>query len=294
MEGDEQRRRHYEQLNYPRGYATDYGAQASNVPNLQQLRGTQMDDNADRFRQAQLLDTRTPAPTPLLAGAGAPHDLGPFAYGQGQQYQTPQMQAPPFHYPPEYLQDSQRQRFPQYSPQMMYSGPHQPPSQSPYNVPHQQSPYDPSAQFQPRQTAAIEVLSSQFGVPPQYHSASEAPNASAPAAMSQGYQTAAFQQPMQYNASDALGRSTLASSYPAMSLDFSQAGSAEEHPRTESDVATENNDRYYRAIGETNQSTSRGMLVQAANSLMQISHWLLTNAVRLGRLATRGQTLVNR
>lgn len=94
---------------------------------------------------------------------------------------------------------------------------------------------------------------------------------------------------MQYNAPNALGRSTLASSYSAMPLDFSQVGSAEEHPENEPDVAAENNDRYYRAIGETNHSTSRGLLVEAGKSLMEISAWLSMNAVRLGRLTTCGQ-----
>jgi len=112
--------------------------------------------------------------------------------------------------------------------------------------------------------------------------------------MSHGYQTATFQPPLQYNASNALGRSTLASSYSAMPLDFNQAGSAEEHPNIELDVAAENNDRYYRVIGETNHNTSRGLLVEAGNSLMHISNRLLIDAVRHGRLTTRCQTFSNR
>jgi len=296
MEDDEHRRRQYERLHYPRGYVPDHGAQGPNVSSMHRLRGPQVDDNANRFRQEQLLGTRTPVTTPLLAGAGAPQDLGAFADNQGPQYQTLQMQAPPFQYPPEYLQESQRQRFAQYPPQIMYGGLQQPPTQSPYNIPqpsHQQSPYEPPGEFQPRQTPAIEVLTNQFGVPSQYYSSGEVPSVSGPAVMSHAYQTASFQPPMQYNPPNTLGRSTLASSYSTIPMDYTQAGSAEEHPEAEPDIAAETNDRYYRAIGETNHNTSRGMLVEAADSLMQISDWLLKNAVRLGRLTRREWTFSN-
>ena len=91
---------------------------------------------------------------------------------------------------------------------------------------------------------------------------------------------------MNYDTQGALGRSTLASSYPTMTSDFGQAsgsGIATEGDM-EIDIAAQNNGRFYRAIGETNHSTQRGMLVQAGQSLIQISDWLLTNAVRLGLL----------
>lgn len=285
MEGDEQRRRQYEQLNYPRGYGAEYGAQGVNVSNMQQVRGPQVDDNGNRFRQGSLSTTRNPASTPLAAGAGAPQDLGAFAYSQGQQYQTPHIEAPTFPFQPEYLQDHQRQRYSQYSSPMMYN-PQQPPPQSPYHAPQQPdqpSPYESVDRFQPRQTAAIDVLSNQFGVSPQYYNAGDVPEASASATMPQGFQTATFQHPGQYDASNALGRSTLASSYSTMPLDFSQTASAEEQPENESDVAADNSSRFYRAIGDANHSTFRGRLVQAADSLKKISDWLLVNAVRLGR-----------
>lgn len=280
MEGDEQRRRQYEQQNYPRGYAPDYGAPGTNVPNVQQIRAGQGGDNPDRFRQGQLLTTRSSTTTPLATSAGVPQDLGSFAYGQAHQYQAAPTQATTFQYQPEFLQDPQRQRFQQYPAQMMY------------NVPQQtqtQSPYDPVGQYQRRQTAAVEVSSSQLGVSPHYYSTGEIPTASTPAAMLQGYSTTAYQQSMQYNAPNALGRSTLASPYSAMPPDFAQTGSAEgpEQQEQEIDIAAENNDRYYRAIGETNHSTSMGMLVEAGDSLLQVSDWLLTNAVRLGRLISR-------
>ena len=284
MEGDDQRRRHFEQSNFPIGYASDYGAHGSNMSNLQHLRGSQVAESSDHFRQGQLLTTRTSSSTPLAAGAGPPQDIGAFAYSQGQHYQTPQMQAPSFQYQSEYSREPQRQRFPQYSSQM-YNIPQQPQPQSTYNVLQQtptQSPYEPVGQFQPRQAAAAEVLSSQFGVPPPYFSGSDAPSITAPPAMAQAYQSAQYPQALQYNPPSALGHSTLASSYPTMPPGFNQASGGSPNPTPLGDTAANNNDRFYRAIGETNDRTYRGMLIQAGSSLMQITEWLLTNVVHLG------------
>lgn len=283
MEEDEQRRRQYGQLNQPRSYLPDYGAQEPMVPNLQNFRG-QVSDNPDPFREGQLLSSRTPTSTPLPAGAGNLPDMGAFAYGQGPQYQQP-MQPPPPNYQSEYLQDTQRQRFPPY-PYQVYNTSQQPPPQSPYNAPqqpHQQSPYDPAGQFQRRQMATVGDMPAQYGLPQQDYSISEAPRASASTGISHSYHTAPFPQPAQYST---LGRSTLASPYPPTPVDLNQPGSTGENPEQEPDEAALNNDRFYRAIGETNSFTSRSMLVHAADSLIKLSDWLLTNAISLGRSTT--------
>ena len=290
MEGDEQRRRQYEQSNFPIGFAPDYGGQGSSASNLQQFRGSQVAESSDHFRHGQLLTTRTSTSTPLAAGVGPTPDIGGFAYSQGQHYQTPQMQPPSFQYTSEYPREPQRQRFPQYASQM-YNIPQQPQSQSPYNVhqqTHTQSAYEPVGQFQPRQAAAAEVLSSQFGVPPHYYSGSDTPSVSAPPAMPQAYQSAQYQQALHYNPPSALGHSTLASSYPSMPPSFDQASGGHQNPALFGDTATNNNNRFYRAIGETNDRTYRGMLIQAGSSLMQITEWLLTNVVHLGTFLNDG------
>ena len=280
MEGDDQRRRHYDQSTYPRGYVPQYGTPGANVSNIQPHRGVHMTENPDQFRQGQLLTTRTPTSIPMGAGVGPSQDFGAFAYSQAQQYQAPQMQPPSFPYQSEYY-DPQRQRFPQHPSQTMYNVPQQSQSQSPYSMSQTQPSYDPVGQYQPRQTAATEVLSSQFGMPQQYYSAADAPATNAPPLMPQGYQTTPYQQAFQYNPSNALGRSTLASPYPAISSSTGQASSVES-PRQNTDSATDNNNRIYRAIRETNTNTSRGMLVQAGNSLLGMTDWLLTHAVSLG------------
>lgn len=275
MEGDDQRRRQLEQSNYHRGYPPNYGFQGGNAPNPQHLGAIQGGHSPDRFGQGQVLTARPTVPTSMATVAGVSQELGNFAFPQGQAYQAAQMQPPTLHYQSANMQDPQRQRFPQYPPQMMYNVPQQPQATS-----H----YDPAAQFQPRQTAAVEILSNQFGVQPQYYSASDASTPSVSATLPQGYQTPAYQQSTQYNTPSALGRSTLVSSYPTATPEFGQSISSETPgvAEPEADVAAENNDRFYRAIGETNNNTYRGMLVQAGSSLMQISNWLLSNAVSLG------------
>ena len=167
----------------------------------------------------------------------------------------------------------------------MYNVSQQPASQSLYSLPQQsqtQTPYDSVAPYQSRLAPGAEALSSQYGVPPQYYSAGDAPPSAAPTAIPQAYQTAAYQQSLQYNSSSTLDRSTLASPYPAVSSELSQVNTGEENVQQNTDVAAENNARYYRAIGETNESTYRGMLVQAGVSLLEITEWLLPNAVPLG------------
>ena len=283
MEGDEQRRRQYDRSNYQRSYSQVYGTHGAHASGGQHLRPVQTEEDLDRYGQGQMLTTRAVTSTPLAAGAGISHDIGSFNFSQGQSYQTiqaSQIQTPSFQYQSDYVQESQRQRFSQYPPQMAYTVP-----------PHSQTQpsYDPAQQFQPRQTAAMDVLSSQFGTHPQYFGTEGASSTSQPppAVIPQDYQAIPYQQTIHYDTQGTLGRSTLASSYPTMASDFSQASGSEVAPGgdMEVDIAAQNNGRFYRAIGETNPSTQRGMLVQAGHSLIQISDWLLTNAIRLGLLS---------
>ena len=277
MEGDEQRRRGYEQPNYPRGYGPDPRTQGANVSNVQHLRGTPGGEGSDRFRQGQLLTTQPPT----TAGAGSAQDLGSFGYAQGQHYTTPQMQGTSFQYQPEYVQETPRQRqFPHYAPQMMYNVQQQ--------QPQPQSPYDPVGQYQARQTPAVEVLSNQFGVP-QYYNPGEGTNVSGPAGLPQQYQTAAYQQPLHYNPPASLTRSTLASPYPTMAAEFGQEASAEvpEQPQQGPDMFAQYYDQYKTALRQTNENTSKGNLIEAGKLLLTISEWLLAHASELGKWAEK-------
>ncbi|CAD6592491.1 MAG: hypothetical protein ASARMPRED_006310 [Alectoria sarmentosa] len=268
MEGDEQRRRQYEQQNYPRGYAPEFGGHGVNVPNVQNLRGAPGGDGSDRFRQAQSLTTRPSTSAPLSADAGSPHELGSYDYTPGQQYSTPQMPGPQFQYQPEYLQDPQRQRhFAQYTSHLMYNVPQQAPSQ----------PYDAVSQYQSRQSAA-QALGSQFGAP-QFYSPGHGTNVSGPAAMPQQYPTTAYSPSMQYTSAASLGRSTLASSYPAMGPDFNPniETPTSEQPEKEPDTVAATYDRYQKTIEVVNDHTSRGHLIRAGKALLEVSQWLSEN-----------------
>ncbi len=285
MEGDEQRRRQYEQQNYPRGYVTEYGGLGVSVPNVQSLRGAPSRDGSDRFRQAQSLTTRPPSSAPLSAalpaGAGSPHEVGGYDYAPGQQYSTPQMHGTQFPYQPEYLQDPHRQRqFPQYTSQLMY------------NIPQQaqpQSPYDAVSQYQSRQ-AAVQVMGSQYGAP-QYYSSGHGTNVSGSAAIPQEYPTTSYPPSMQYNSAASLGRSTLASSHPAMGADFDPnvEPAASEQPEEDPDPVAAAYKRWKRTIGVVNDHVSRGHLIKAGESLLEISHWLSENVDALSEVTPRAR-----
>ena len=277
MEGDEHRRRQYEQLNYSQQHVPGIRTQGTNVSNFQHLRGAQGSEDHDRFRQAQLLTTQPPT----AAGATSPQDLGNFGYASGHQYATPQMQETSFPYQPGYVQETQRQRqLPQYTSQMMYDVP-----QHPQPQPQPPSPYDTVGHYQqPRQTAAVEVLSSQFGVP-QFFNAGEGANQSGDTAIPSHYPTAAYPQHIQYNdPGPSLGRSTLASPYPTIPRSFSHTAPTEApgQPQQGADMFAQYYDRYQRALRETNENTAKGNIIEAGKSLSTMSEWLLTHANELG------------
>lgn len=279
MEGEDQRRRQYEQPAFPRGYDPNYAAQPTSAPNPQQFRGTAQGDNSDRFRQAQLVATRPPTSASMIAGPLMPPDMGGYGYGSGQQYTNPQIQGPQFPYQPDYLQESQRQRHPpyqQHQPQMMYGAQQHPQTQPSYGH---------MGGYQPGQTAAVEVLSSQFGVPQQYYNTAETTTTSAPTAFGQGYQAAVHAQ-LQYNAANTIGHSTLVSAYPTLAPNLDQTAGSDVSQPLEQDLNLQGDEfaRYERAVCETNENTSRGRLVEAGSSLRRLTDWLLKRAGDLGRL----------
>jgi hypothetical protein len=278
MEGDEQQRRQYEQPSYPqRGFVPDLrpGAQGSNISEVHDLRDAAGPDGSDRFRQSQLLAARTPSSAPLTVSGSNPQLMGGYGYTQGQQYATPQMQGNTLQYQGDYSQDPQRQQqFPQYASQIMYSVPQQV---------QPQSPYDTVPQFQPRQSAAIEVLSTQFGVP-QYYNSGEPTTQPGPATIAQ-YAPPQFQQPIQYHQpSTSQGRSTLQPSYPTGMADFSQHSGPDpvEQQNPEAAKFDQAYNQYQEALKQTFENTRAGRLVEASESLLEISEWLLGHAAELG------------
>ncbi|KAL9605789.1 MAG: hypothetical protein Q9179_001022 [Wetmoreana sp. 5 TL-2023] len=264
MEGDEHQRRQYEHQQYSRGFGSSF---RPNVP----------EGNAsERLRQAQMMTGRSPASTSVVSATGAhPQELGSFGYPQGPQYPPGQVQGSSLQFPVDYDQDAQRaQNFPSYASQMVYNVPQQPPPRSPY---------DAVPQYPPRQSAAIEVLTNQFGVPTQYYHQNEPMGASGQASPHQQYASSQYQQAISYQTAG-IGRNTMSSSYPTGIPEFPQASAPEaveqqEQPSTSHD---EEYNQYQQALKQTFENASKGRLVEAGQSLLEISEWLLGHAKELG------------
>lgn len=279
MEGEDPSRRHYRQPHYPPGYVPVFrdpnipDNPGGNVYNVHNLRGGQAADASGRFRQTHMLGHERPTSAPNLAAGGNTQDPGAFGFQQAQPYQ---MQGTSLQFPPDYPQELQRQQ--QFS---NYTSPMAP------NVPQQvqpPSPYDTMAQYQPRQSAAIEVLSTQFGVPP-YYNPGEATSAPGPASMPQHYASANFPPQVQYP-SASLERPVAPQPYQPEMAEYERpevaAPQAEEIAQdTGPDARYE---RYQDEMRALNQNISEGRLSEAGPSLLELSEWLLGNVVGLGTL----------
>ncbi|KAL8679243.1 MAG: hypothetical protein Q9186_004485, partial [Xanthomendoza sp. 1 TL-2023] len=269
MEGDEQehQRRQYEHHQFSRGFVPNYRA---NVP----------EGNASgRLRQAQLMTGRSPTAGSTVPTSGTHHqELGNFGYQQGPQYPAAQLQGSSLQYPTDYNQDPQRpQNFPQYTSQMVYNVPQQ-------NQPR--SPYDAVPQYQPRQSAALEVLSNQFGVS-QYYNTNEAMGASGHTSTPQQYAPSQFNQSIAYQTPE-VGRNTIASPYSVGMTEYAQGTTqegppdvAEQQEEENANLAEAYND-YEEALKATFEKTSKGRLIEAGRSLLEISEWLLGHTKELG------------
>ncbi|MCJ1481842.1 hypothetical protein MMC06_002001 [Schaereria dolodes] len=272
MEGDDHQRRQYEQSGYPTGRVYS-----------ENPRGVATANVSERYRQAQPSSAQSPTPVSSVGVGGQSQGVGGYGYAQGQQY-APQLQSNPLPYQSEYPQESprqqqqqqQQQQFPSYSSNLLYNMTQQP---------QQQSPYDPVPPYQPRQPAAIEVLSTQFGVP-QYYNSGEPTSTPGPVALGSQYASTQFQQPISYQQPASLGRGTPSSSYPAGMADYSETGAPEvleqQEVAQDSSGYDEAYNQYQNALRQTFENTHSGRLIEAGQSLLEISGWLLGHAVELG------------
>ena len=267
MEGDEQQRRQNDQSAYAaRGFGQNNSQQQSGV------------SASDRFRQPLALASRDPTASTPGGRSGNVQGYGTYGYAEPSQFGAPSLATSSMQYPSDYAQNTQRQtqqQFTQYAPSMMYNVPQQPPPQSPYeSVP----------QYQPRQSAAIEVLSTQFGVPPYY--ASNEPTSAPGPAVPQPYAPTQF---LTYPPQASIGRPSLGQSYPSGMAEFAQQGAPEvleqqelaQEPSSFDDAYNQ----YQNALRQTFENTRGGRLVEAGQSLLEISGWLLGHAEELGETA---------
>ncbi|KAL1641835.1 hypothetical protein SLS58_005877 [Diplodia intermedia] len=163
-----------------------------------------------------------------------------------------------------------------------------------YNVPAQQqaapqSPYDPVQQYQPRQSAAIEVLSTQFGVPQQYYGVpGESGPTSAPAA-GMAAQNVPAQYPLSYTTQSPVARDPLAPAYAAGMSDPTQSGSHGAYPQgnyTQTQGASDWDNtyaEYQTQVKRTFECIRDGRLGEGGGCLLRITKWLLGNAEALVR-----------
>lgn len=265
MEADEQeqQRRQYEHQQFSRGFVPNYR------PNMPE------GNPPGRLRQAQIMTGRSPTPASVVPATGThPQELGNFGYQQGSQYPAAQMQGSSIQFPTDYSQDPQRtQQFPPYNSQMVY------------NVPQQtqpRSPYDTVPQYQPRQSAALEVLSNQFGVS-QYYQPSEPIGASGHTSTPQQYAPSQFNQSIAYQ-TPGTGRGTIASPYPAGMAEYGQGSVPEAADQQEQETSNlaESLHEYQEALKATFENIDKGRLIEAGGSLLEISEWFLGRTKELG------------
>ncbi|KAI9786876.1 MAG: hypothetical protein M1839_005107 [Geoglossum umbratile] len=189
------------------------------------------------------------------------------------QYATPALPGGTLQYQPDYPQDPQRQHaFQQYGSNTMYNVPQQ--------VPQNPS-YDPVQQYPPRQSAAIEVLSSQFAGVPQFYEPTSAPGPVGPPQHAHS-QFSSIQYPQQAP----LGRSPLPQPYSSGLGGLSQVSAPESMEEQEfgqgSSAFDQAYDQYQSALKQTFLNTRSGHLIEAGISLEKVSDWLLSHAAELG------------
>ncbi|OAT01463.1 hypothetical protein, variant 2 [Blastomyces dermatitidis ER-3] len=277
MDGDSHQRKTYG----PSGYRTGSGIGQHPIRHLS-------GSSSDRFRHQQQPepargpDTHEVIPqdrTSSLSAYGAyvyteppscntPSLQGGTLQGGGLQYESNFSSTSPRNQQP----DQQQQRLSQYDGDMVYGI-------TPQVQP--QAPYEGVSQYQPRQSAAIEVLATQFGVPQYFQ-----PAGPAVAGVSDQYLTASQVQSTQYSQPASPTRASTTSALPEIMADLHASAATEglEHadfPRESPSGFDDAYNQYQRALRQTFENTRSGRLLDASQSLLEISEWLLGNATEL-------------
>jgi hypothetical protein len=147
-----------------------------------------------------------------------------------------------------------------------------------------QLPYDPGPQYQQRQAAAIEVLSNQFGVA-QYYSLSEPANS---ISAGQTPFLASQSEPHRYAAQTPVRRPSMQPSYD-VEMDYSSMGPPQPQEQQQQIVPpSDNMDEAYAGYQQQLKmafaAISASRLAEAAEEIMNLSRWLLSNVAKLGEL----------
>ena len=258
MDGDEQRRRQAEQLNYRQSLheSTQFGG--TGTPGVSGSRG-----------RASTRPAGTRHGHSIPSSANVPNVAG---YGYAQQYSPQQAQAHSFAYQPEYSANPQRvQQYSQYPQQIVYNAPQ-------HAQAHDQSPltFSDAPPYQQRQSAAVEVLSTHFGGQ-NYYNTGESQLSTAPSS----YPAASFQHPMQYSAQTELGQTPLIPNYSSVNPNFPTSDS-EPAQRQQQQAAQDHFIAHRQLLRRTNSLIVQGRLLDARLPLLTMSQRLLDQIETLG------------
>ncbi|MCJ1250113.1 hypothetical protein MMC30_007339 [Trapelia coarctata] len=221
-------------------------------------------------RHPRMSSIKWPTSGPRTGPGGQSQGIMGYGYPQGQQQHSPQLQDAGLQHQPDFFQDPQRaQQYTQYPLNLMYNMPQQAPHHSPYEY---------VQQLQPCQSAAVEVFSNQSGVP-QYYSPGDP--TSAPSPMTQQYASAPFQQEIVHQQPGHAGHAALSTAYTAGITKYIQPNMPDvlKQPESTQDAAYR---RYMKKLLAIIQDVKNGKLVEAGQCLLEISEFLLGQAVELG------------
>jgi hypothetical protein len=207
-------------------------------------------------------------------------------YAQPSLHSSSPMQGVEMQYSPAYGQDASRQQT------LGQPPPHQTYGQfaqsSILSSVTQPSMYEPMPQYQQRQSAAIEVMSTQLGALPSYMQQNEP--AGLQIATGSSHYESSQPESGQYS-STAIQRGPLPSTYASGSVDYplveqhaTQSHQQQQPSAAEQAALEEGMRQYQQQLRSTFDSILAARVTEASERLLQISRWLVTNVGPLGSL----------
>jgi hypothetical protein len=281
MDGEDRRRKQYGQQSYPMSSPTSAspGQQISYQP-------------TERFAQSLQPTSRSESSASSITRPPNLPNYGAYGYSEQQPYAAQAMQGGSLQYQAAYSPGAGRQQQPQTQPQTQQQPQQISPQQYPpyqgmmYNIGQagpSQLPYDPVPQYQQRQAAAIEVLTNQFGVA-QYYSLSEPANS---ISASQTPFLASQSESHRYVAQTPVRRPSMQPSYD-VEMDYSSMGPPQPQEQQQIVPPSDNMDEayagYQQQLKMAFSAISASRLAEAAEEIMNLSRWLLSNVAKLGEL----------
>ncbi len=277
MDGDDRRRTQYGQQSYPMPMPSPSTTSSAQQVSYQP---------GDRFAQPLQPTTRVESSRIPLTRPSTLPSYGSYGYPEPQSYAGQGMQGGNLPYQASFSPEAARmqqpgqispQQYPQYQGQVLYNIAQPAPSQLPY---------DPIPQYQQRHSAAVEVLSNQFGVS-QYYASGE-PASSVPAA--QAHFVASQNEPMRYPPQTPGRRPSVQQPYD-VEMDYSPMGPPSSQEQQQVVPAAENMEeaynRYQHQLKMAYEAISAARLAEAGEGVMNLSRWLLSNVAKLGESVPR-------